>query len=40
VDVPTGLVSNLQKHCFFVLVDPDDSTNVLLKRSYDFIAAK
>jgi hypothetical protein len=40
VDVPVGLVAGLDMRCLFILVDPEESTNVLLKRSYDFIASK
>jgi hypothetical protein len=40
VDFPVGLVERLDMRCLFILVDPEESTNVLLKRNYDFIASK
>jgi hypothetical protein len=37
IAVPVPLVERFDMRCLFVLVDPDQSTNVLLKRRYDFI---
>ena len=37
IAVPVPLVERFDMRCLFVLVDPDQSTNVLLKRKYDFI---
>jgi hypothetical protein len=38
IDVPMALVSNLDVRCLFLLVDPDDNTNLIYRRKYDFIA--
>jgi hypothetical protein len=38
IDVPVALVNTLDVYCLFLLVDADQSTNLLYKRKYDFIA--
>jgi hypothetical protein len=37
IDVPVALVPNLTLRAVFLVVDPDTSTNLLYRRSYDFI---
>ena len=38
IDVPVALVPDLDVRCLFVLVDPDEGTNLIYRRKYDFIA--
>ena len=40
INIPVALVSDLQAYALFVLVDPDQSTNLLYRRRFDFIAAQ
>jgi hypothetical protein len=35
-----ALVRYLQAYALFILVDPDQSTNLIYRRRFDFIAAK
>ena len=38
INIPVTLVSDLRAYALFVLVDPDQSTNLLYRRRFDFIA--
>jgi hypothetical protein len=38
IDVPVALVPDLDVRCLFLVVQPDENTNVILRRKYDFIA--
>ena len=38
IEVPVALAPDLDVRCLFLLVDPDDNDNVILKRKYDFIS--
>ncbi len=38
IDVPVRLVADLDIRCLFLAVEPDENTNVILRRKYDFIA--
>jgi hypothetical protein len=40
VSIPVALVSDLRAYALFVLVDADQSTNLLYRRRFDFIAAQ
>ncbi len=37
IEIPVALVPNLVLRALFLVVDPDDTTNLLYRRSYDFI---
>jgi hypothetical protein len=39
IEIPVALVPDLDLRCFFLVVQPDQNTNVILRRKYDFIAA-
>jgi hypothetical protein len=39
IDIPVALVKSLQAYALFVLVDPDQNTNLLYRRKFAFIAA-
>jgi hypothetical protein len=38
IDVPVALVPDLDVRCVFLVVQPDENINVILRRKYDFIA--
>jgi hypothetical protein len=38
IDVPVALVPDLDVRCLFLVVQPDENINVILRRKYDFIA--